>query len=272
MTQPHTRIRQRLQVVLSALIATAGAAPLAWAQNVEPQAQQPPASTSRPSGPIQQKIVPGMAAYTDEVLFGDVWLRDELKPRDRSLVTISVLISTGKTAQLEGHLGRALNNGVTTVEAAGVLTHLALYSGWPSAVSALEVFNRVYTARNIDPAILQAPVTTLPAAPSEAARKAATTQEFGRIAPKFTELTNDIVFDDLWRRSDLSPRDRSLVTIAALAAMGDADLLDPYLKRAIDSGLSRAEIAEGLTHLAFYAGWPKATKALSAVKRVLGEP
>lgn len=85
------------------------------------------------------------------------------------------------------------------------------------------------------------------------------------------QLTNDVVFDDLWRRGDLSVPDRSLVTIAALAAMGDDDQLDPYLRRGVESGLTRAQIAEALTHLGFYAGWPKATKALTAVTKTLGK-
>ena len=68
------------------------------------------------------------------------------------------------------------------------------------------------------------------------------------------QLTNDVVFDDLWRRPDLSVRDRSLVTIAALAAMGDDDQLDFYLRRGLESGLSRAQIAEGLTHLGVLCG------------------
>jgi 4-carboxymuconolactone decarboxylase len=93
----------------------------------------------------------------------------------------------------------------------------------------------------------------------------------GAVAPKFAQLTNDVVFDDLWRRSDLSVRDRSLVTIAALAAMGDDDQLDLYLRRAIESGLTHAQINEALTHLGFYAGWPKATKAITAVIRSLGK-
>ena len=77
------------------------------------------------------------------------------------------------------------------------------------------------------------------------------------IAPKFAQLTNEVVFDTLWRRSDLSLRDRSLVTIAALAAMGDDDQLDFYLRRGVESGLTREQIAEALTHLGFYAGWSK---------------
>jgi 4-carboxymuconolactone decarboxylase len=91
------------------------------------------------------------------------------------------------------------------------------------------------------------------------------------IAPKFVQLTNEVVFGDLWRRTDLTVRDRSLVTVAALAAMGDDDQLDAYFRRAIDSGLTRAQLAETLTHLAFYAGWPKATTALTALTRTLGK-
>ena len=74
----------------------------------------------------------------------------------------------------------------------------------------------------------------------------------------------------LWRRSDLTFRDRSLVTIAALSATGDDDQLDLYLRRALESGLTRAQITEALTHLGFYAGWAKATKAIRAVTKTLG--
>ena len=231
---------------------------------VEPQA------TARPSGPLQQRLAPGLATLTDDVLFGDVWRRAELSPRDRSLVTISVLIATGKSAQLTGHLGRALDNGVQPREASGVLAHLAIYSGWPSAVSALDVYDQVYTARKIDTTALTATGPRLSAAASDAARARAVNNEFGAVAPKFAELTNDVVFDDLWRRSDLSTRDRSLVTIAALVAGGD-DELEVYLRRGLESGLTRAQISEAVTHVAFYAGWSKATKAMRSVTRVLGK-
>jgi 4-carboxymuconolactone decarboxylase len=237
----------------------------------QPQPPSPQEGPIRPSGPLQQKVAPGLATLTDDVLFGDVWRRPELSPRDRSLVTISVLIATGKPAQLAGHLSRALTNGVQPTEASGLLAHLAIYCGWPSAVSALEVYEQVYTARKIDTAAMQSVTPRLPAPSSDAARAKAVNDELGAVAPKFAQLTNNVVFDDLWRRSDLSLRDRSLVTIAALAAMGDDDQLDFYLRRGLESGLSRAQITEALTHLGFYAGWPKATKALSAVTRSLGK-
>jgi 4-carboxymuconolactone decarboxylase len=240
-------------------------------RNPEPQPAKPQQGDTRPSGPVQQTIAPGLATLTDEVLFGDVWRRPELSPRDRSLVTISVLIATGKPAQLTGHLSRALDNGVQPGEASGLLAHLAVYCGWPSAVSALEVYERVYTARKVETAALRAVAPRRPAPPSDAARARAIAEELGEVAPKFVQLTNDVVFDDLWRRSDLTLRDRSLVTIAAVAAMGDGDQLDFYFRRGLESGLTRAQLTEALTHLGFYAGWSKASEAMRAVTRTLGK-
>jgi 4-carboxymuconolactone decarboxylase len=237
----------------------------------QPQPAAPPQAPIRPSGALQQKLAPTLATLTDEVLFGDVWRRTELSPRDRSLVTISVLIATGKPAQLAGHLGRALDNGLQPREASGVLAHLAIYSGWPSAVSALEVYEQVYTARNVDTMTLRDAGRRLPASPSDTPRRQALSDELAAIAPKFVQLTNDVVFDDLWRRAELTARDRSLVSIAALASMGDDDQLDLYLRRAIENGLTHAQITEAFTHLGFYAGWPKATKAMAAVATTLGK-
>ena len=257
---------KRFLVALTALDAT----------NMNGQAQEAqPANasqsaTSRPSGPVQQRIAPGLAALTDDVLFGDVWRRTELSPRDRSLVTISVLIATGKPAQLGGHLGRALDNGLRPSEASGLLAHLAIYCGWPSAVSALDVYEQVYRARNVDTASLLPPSS--PVRPSsDTTPIGAPKSELKLIAPKFVQLTSDVVFGDLWRRTDLTVRDRSLATVAALTAMGDDDQLDEYFRRAVDSGLTRAQLAETLTHIAFYAGWPKATTALRALTRALGQ-
>jgi 4-carboxymuconolactone decarboxylase len=236
-----------------------------------PSAASAAQGSSRPSGIVQPRVAPGLATLTDDVLFGDVWRRPELSPRDRSLVTISVLIATGKSAQLTGHLGRAFDNGVLPSEASGVLAHLAIYSGWPSAVSALEVYDQVYTARKVDTASLRSVTPRLTAPGSDAAQAKRLADELGSVAPKFVQLTNDVVFDDLWRRPDLSVRDRSLITIAALAAMGDDDQLDLYFRRAIESGLTRAQLSEALTHLGFYAGWSKAAKAITAVSRTLAK-
>jgi 4-carboxymuconolactone decarboxylase len=129
----------------------------------------------------------------------------------------------------------------------------------------------VYNARKVDAAALRVVRPRLPRPASNAARARAVNDELGTVAPKFVQLTNDVVFDNLWRQSDLTLRDRSLITIAAIAAMGDDDQLDLYLRRGLESGLTRAQITEALTHLGFYAGWARATKAMTAVTRTLGK-
>ena len=89
-------------------------------------------------------FAPKLAELTDEVLFGDVWRRPELSPRDRSLITVAALIANGNTAQLSSHLQRARANGITESELAEVMTHLAFYAGWPRAISAILVAKEVF--------------------------------------------------------------------------------------------------------------------------------
>ncbi len=87
---------------------------------------------------------PKMVSLTDDVLFGDIWARPELSPRDRSLITVAVLIANGSTEQLPGHLARARDNGLSETELIEVITHLAFYAGWPRAMSAIAVAKRVF--------------------------------------------------------------------------------------------------------------------------------
>jgi 4-carboxymuconolactone decarboxylase len=89
-------------------------------------------------------FAPKLAELTDDVLFGDVWERTELAPRDRSLVTVAALIANGNTEQLAGHLSRAKQNGLSETELAEVIIHLAFYAGWPRAMSAVRVAREVF--------------------------------------------------------------------------------------------------------------------------------
>ena len=81
-------------------------------------------------------LIPQLGKLRDEVLFGDVWEQPELSKRDRSLATVAVLIALYRTQELKGHMVRAIENGVTKEELYGLITHLAFYSGWPTAVNA----------------------------------------------------------------------------------------------------------------------------------------
>ena len=91
---------------------------------------------------------------------------------------------------------------------------------------------------------------------------------FGDVNPKLAELTDTVLFGDIWKRPGLSPRDRSLVTVSALVAMNRPDQLRSHLQRARDNGLSEGELIEAITHLAFYAGWPSAVAASVVAKEV----
>lgn len=95
-------------------------------------------------------------------------------------------------------------------------------------------------------------------------------QLVGDIAPKLAELTDEVLFADIWARPGLSPRDRSLITVAALTALGRMDQLRSHLNLALDNGLTREELSEVATHLAFYAGWPAGMSAATTLKEVLG--
>lgn len=88
-------------------------------------------------------FVPKLRALTEDVVFGDIWERAELSPRDRSLVTVAALIANGNSEQLGWHLARARRNGVTDTELREVITHLAFYAGWPRAVDAIRVARTV---------------------------------------------------------------------------------------------------------------------------------
>ncbi len=87
---------------------------------------------------------PKLVSLTDDVLFGDIWARPELSPRDRSLITVAALIAGGNTEQLTGHLQRARQNGLTETELQEVIVHLAFYAGWPRAMSAVQVAKKVF--------------------------------------------------------------------------------------------------------------------------------
>jgi len=103
---------------------------------------------------------------------------------------------------------------------------------------------------------------------SEQKEQSRAQQLMGGVAPKLAELTDDVLFGDVWQRTELSPRDRSLVTVAALIANGNTEQLPSHLNRAKANGISETELAEVMTHLAFYTGWPRAISAILVAKDV----
>lgn len=213
-------------------------------------------------------VSPALEYYTKGSLLESLWKRPELSPRDRSIVTVAALIARIQTIEMPFHFALALDNGVKPSELSEIITHLAFYSGWANAMSAVAVAKDIFHQREIG--IDQLPLAKGKLMPlnEEAETKRATqvSHNFGEISPGLVQNTTDLLFRDLWLRPALAPRDRSLVTVSALIASGQVAQITYHLNRAMDNGLTQAEASEILTHIAFYAGWPNAFSALSVVK------
>ncbi|MBG6059689.1 4-carboxymuconolactone decarboxylase [Cryobacterium sp. MP_M5] len=91
---------------------------------------------------------------------------------------------------------------------------------------------------------------------------------FGDFAPKLAELTDDVPFEDVWNRLELSPRDRSLITVAVLTANGNTEQLSFHLDHAIKNGVTQEELIEAITHVTLYAGWPQGMAAMGVAKQL----
>jgi 4-carboxymuconolactone decarboxylase len=217
-----------------------------------------------------QAVAPALDAYTQGVLLVDLWKRPGLGMRDRSLVTLAALIAKGQIIEMRFYINRALDSGVKPGELSETITHLAFYSGFPSAMAAVAVAKDVFAERKIGAD--QLPAVSPRLLPldeeSEANRATSVGQLFGATAPGVVQYTTDLLFRDLWLRPDLAPRDRSLVTISALIASGQVAQFGAHLGRAMDNGLTQAEAAETMTQLAFYVGWPNVFTAMPVARDV----
>ena len=214
-------------------------------------------------------VAPALEKYAQGPL-AELWKRPGLTPRDRSIVTIAALIAGNQTIEMPYYVGFALDHGVKPGEISEIVTHLAFYSGWANAVSAVAAAKNVFAERKIGADQLPAAAPTLlPLDKSaEQQRAARVEQQFGNVAPGIVQYTTDVLFRDLWLRPDLAPRDRSLVTVSALIARGQVAQVPFHLNKAMDNGLTQQQAAEVITHLAFYAGWPNAFSALTVAKEV----
>ena len=213
-------------------------------------------------------VAPALEKYKHDTLFGDLWKRPGLSPRDRGIVTLSALITRNQTAEMSDYLNLALDNGVKPSEISEIITHLAFYAGWGNAMAATAVAKDVFAARKITSDELP------PASPNmlvlnetaEADRAKRVGDLFGAVFPGIVQYTTDVLFRDLWLRPGLAPRDRSLVTVSALVASGQVAQLTGHVNIGMNNGLTQAEIAEALTHLAFYVGWPNVFSAMPVAK------
>lgn len=218
-------------------------------------------------------VSPAFARYTSQTLLDGLWKRPQLSPRDRSIVTLSVLIARNQTIEMPFYFRLALDSGVEPAEISEMITHLAFYSGWGNATAAVVVAKRIFDERGIG--IDRVPTADVDPLPlnevAERQRALAVEQNFGSVAAAVVQYTTDVLFRDLWLRPGLAPRDRSLVTVSALVANGQVAQIPYHLGRAMDNGLTKDEASEVLTQLAFYAGWPNVFSAMPVFKDVFAK-
>ena len=147
------------------------------------------------------------------------------------------------------------------------LTHIALTEQQTDG-KRVEWMEKVSDAQYNAPAKVQAAPTPVRLSATNSRPSA---RAIGDFAPKLAQLTDDVLYADVWERPQLAKRDRSLVTVAALIAMNRPDQLRSHFARARDNGVTQEELIETITHMAFYAGWPSAITAISVAREVFKE-
>ena len=212
-------------------------------------AQQPPP----PSGAYD--AAPYLGQIRDTYVYGDIWERPNLSKRDRSMITVAVNQALYATNELRLHMGRALDNGVTQTELSEIIAHVLWYSGFPTGVNAARVAAEVFAERN------------LPAIPTEASPRQPPQEpelEFPDAypqAPYLRDLLNQVLYAETWKRTELSPRDRSMITVAVGTALYASSEVRYHVGRALDNGVTQDEISEIITHVTFYSGFPTGVNA-----------
>lgn len=216
---------------------------------------RPPESSPRRPNPDAEPEFPGalpatpyLTALLNEVLYAETWERPELSPRDRSLITVAVNTALYRTAELRSHVRRGLDNGLTREQISEVITHVTWYAGFPAGVNAARAAAEVFEARG-----LELPDARFPG------------------APYLDTLIDEVVYGEAWERPQLSPRDRSLATIATTQAGYQTDQLRFHLERGLDNGLTPEELSELVAHVTFYSGFPTGVNASRRLAEVLGE-
>lgn len=217
-----------------------------------------------------ESVSPALANYDAEQVQA-LWENESLSARDRGLVTIAVLVSGGSTQDLGHYVDRALDDGLTPEEVSEAITHLAFYAGWPQAMNAVPVVAEVYADRGIEADQLPEADPDLLAQDeqAEAARARDVQERHGPVSQGVVDSTGDVLFNDLWLRPGLEPRDRSLVTVVALITTSQSAQITYHLGRAMDNGLTDAEVDAVLDHIIFFTGWPRVFTALPIVRGVL---
>ena len=224
-----------------------------------------------------------LGSFAFDVVMGDVWARPQLSRRDRSLIVISVLATSGSTEELSLHTQVGLNNGLTRTEIEELLLHVAAYAGFPMAMQASRVVTDRFcqidgvdrlpertgaedlddTERRLRAHDVRKSLTGGRCADDVDADYAAMVEHLGDVGM----IAYHWAFGDLWSRDELNRRDRSLIVIAILTVLSRIDELAFHVPAGLNHGLSREEIEEIMVQMTIYGGIPRAVEGIQATRR-----
>jgi 4-carboxymuconolactone decarboxylase len=221
---------------------------------------------------------------------GHLWSRPELSRRDRSLLVLSVLSAQGRDEELELHTQIGLNHGLSRPEIEEILLHIAAYAGFPAALAASRhmdvVFRRVEGIEGNARIEGRRPATKKSDEQRDrdavdvvrtlngwsATERDPTVEWMTARLGGVGEIAYRWAFGEIWCRTELSRRDRSIVVISILAALGLTEELPFHVRGGRNHGLTAVELEEMMTHLCLYAGIPRGVNGMRVVREVLGAP
>ncbi len=202
-------------------------------------AQQPPPP------PGAYDAAPYLGQIRNDYVYGDIWERPGLSLRDRSMITVAVTQALNAASELRLHMGRALDNGLTEVEITEIIAQVQWYFSLPAEVDGAAIAAEVFAQRG------------LPESPAGAASSLSVERPAAAGPAPFPQSPA------------LSPRDRSLITVALSTALYASGTLRVEVERALDNGVTQGELAEAITHVTFYSGFPTGVNAARVTADVL---
>ena len=223
-----------------------------------------------------------LGTFAVDHVLGNLWSRPQLSRRDRSLIVVTFLATIGSTEELRSHVRGALHHGVTRAEVEEAILQVAGYAGFPMAMQAARIVDEVFCdidgiarqperpeakakddlERWADAADVLSTLFAGRTAPDPAVARASIIDSLGGVG----ELAFDWGFGELWSRTELSRRDRSVVTVAILAMLARAEELAIHIPGALNHGVTRAEVEEIMVQLTVYGGFPRAVEGMRSAR------
>ena len=218
-----------------------------------------------------RSVSPTLASMTGDVIENTLWKRPGLSVLDRCVITVAALTARAQTIGMAHYFNKAMDNGVTAKEMSEIVLHLAFYAGWSNAFNAVALLKDIFAERGIDqsqlPEISPDLLAIESALPDNDFFMSLIDGNIRPLAPAMADFSIDLLYHTVWLRPDLSVRDRNLASLTALIALGLRDFLGVYMARGIAQGITREEMGEVITHIAFYAGWPIVVPAISSIQQ-----